>query len=127
MDSLAKSLLMKLVQKIDEEDTQKTVCQFLNNNAANEQQLTQYASIVGVPLSSEQASKIVSFATNLTSHGLKKGVSLTKRVLKLAQIGLKFVRVVAKYRHLIVYFMLLGWIKSANLRPIHVNVPVKKR
>jgi len=114
--NLVKSMLSSLIQKIDDEDNQKSICNFLN--AADERQITQYAAIAGIPMNANYASKLSSFTTNMTPEGLKRGVLLTKRTVKVINVMQKVVKTLIKYRHLIVYYFLLVWIKSSILRPL---------
>ena len=116
MDSLAKSILSSLMEKIDNEETQEMICTFLN--AASEEQISQYASLAGIPLSGDHVSKLASITTSITQQKLKRGVSLTKRAIKVGNVIRKILKVVFKYRHFIVYYFLFVWIRSAILRPL---------
>ena len=115
VDGLAKSMLNSLVKKIDSEETQEKICNFLNS--ANEEQISQYAAVAGIPLSQDYASKLASFTTAITQQKLKRGVSLTKRAIKVINVLRKISKVMLKNRHLIVYYFLFAWIRSAICRP----------
>jgi len=122
LDSFAKSLLTNLAKRMDQKDTQKTVCKFINS--ASKQQITQVASMAGLSLSDAHASRIENFCTGVTPLKLSKGVSFTKKAIWTVNLMRKVMKVVAKYRHLLVYFFMLAWIKSAILRP---PLPIKNK
>ena len=119
--NLAKSVLSSLLKKVDDEDTQQSICNFLNTACSNEDQIIQYASMAGIPLNEQHAAKIANISTNITPNGLRKCVSVSKKALKVIQVLRKISKVIMRYRHFIVYYFLLAWIKSAILRP--VNTP----
>ena len=119
MDGLAKSLLKNLAKRIDDENTQKQICRYLNNADSN--QLKMYASMAGVELPDGTAEKISTFANGVTPKGLRKGVRLAKRGIMIITTLKKVAKVIAKYRHLIVFFMIGGWIKSSLLRPVPID------
>lgn len=119
MGTLAKSVLSSLLKKVDDEDTQQSICNFLNTACSNEDQIIQYASMAGIPLNEQHAAKIASISTNITPDGLRKCVSVSKKALKVIQILRKISKVIMRYRHFIVYYFLLAWIKSAILRPVN--------
>ena len=121
MDGLAKSLLKNLAKRIDDENTQKQICRYLNNADSN--QLKMYASMAGVELPDATAEKISTFANGVTP----KGVRLAKRGIMIITTLKKVAKVIAKYRHLIVFFMIGGWIKSSLLRPVPIDKKQLKR
>jgi len=119
LDSLAKSVLKNLSKRIDDESTQQQICNFLNR--ADSAQLRSYASMAGMDLPAGAADRIASVATKVTPGGIKKGVKWSKRAIKAATVMRKTAKVIGKYRHLIVLAAILGWIKSAVLRPIKIS------
>lgn len=117
--SLTKSILSTLTEKIESESTQESICNFLNS--ASSAQISGLASMANVPLSSQQISKIISVAHSVTPQKISKGVKWTKRSISFVKIFSKVLRVLKKYWHLLVYMMVLQWIKSAVNRPIIVK------
>jgi len=124
-DSMAKSLLLSLTKKIEDESTQKTISNFLQGLDVT--QLMGLSSMAGVPLNKSSADKLVKFANGFTPTRIRKGVNLTKRVITLGNALRKLFKVISKYKHLLILFVLISWIKSAILKPIVVgNGAVRK-
>lgn len=121
--NLAQSLFTTLSEKIQSPETQSTICNFLTS--ASEPQITTLASMANIPLSKTQISKIVKFSNSMTVPKIQKCVKLTKRGISTIKILRKVTKLVGKYKYLIVYLMVLQWIKSAVNRPIVVKM--KKR
>jgi tetratricopeptide (TPR) repeat protein len=116
---LAKSVLSSLSKQVENESTQENICRYLQN--ANEAQVQQWAAMAGVPLSKGHASRLVSFCHGVTPKGIRRSVKTTKRVWYGISLVRKISQVANKYRHFLVLWVLLAWIKSALQRPIPVN------
>ena len=116
---LAKSVLSSLSKQFENESTQENICRYLQNT--NEAQVQQWAAMAGVPLSKGHASRLVSFCHGVTPKGIRRSVKTTKRVWYGISLVRKISQVASKYRHFLILWILLAWIKSALQRPIPVN------
>uniref|UniRef100_A0A7S4R8W9 Uncharacterized protein n=1 Tax=Ditylum brightwellii TaxID=49249 RepID=A0A7S4R8W9_9STRA len=118
-DTLAKSILTKLSKRIEDKSTQELICRYLQNT--NKQQIMSYSTMAGLTISEPTAEKIASVATTITPAKIDKGVKRTKRILLVVSVLRKVLKVIQQYKHLIVLWFLLGWIRSACVRPYPVN------
>jgi tetratricopeptide (TPR) repeat protein len=116
---LAKSVLSSLSKQVENESTQENICRYLQN--ANEAQVQQLAAMAGVPLSQGHASRLVSFCHGITPKGIRKSVKTTKRVWYGISLMRKTSQILSKYRHFLILWVLIAWIKSALQRPIPIN------
>jgi hypothetical protein len=123
--NLAKSVLMSLSKRLEDEDTQDTICQYLQGTSGP--QLQQMASMAGMQLQKGQAAKLASICNGVTPKTIRFTVKTTKRAIYGVQLIRKIMRLVAKYRNILVLLVLLAWIKSAYLRPIPVNKRAAQR
>jgi len=114
--SLAKSVLSSLAKRLEDQSTQDMICRFMKN--AESSQVQQLASTAGIPLSDNQASKLVNFAHGITPKGIQRTVKTSKRVWYGVTITRKTLAVIQKYKHIIVLVVLLGWIQSALMKPL---------
>jgi hypothetical protein len=117
--SLAKSVLQSLTKRLEREETQTMICNYLQNT--NQAQLQQLAGMAGLPLTSDVASKLVDYAHKVTPRGIKRSVSTTKIVVYVISLLRKVMQLFAKYRQVVILYFSFVWIKSALLRPIPVN------
>ena len=124
IETMAKSMVSSLTKRIEEEETQKMVCKFLNG--LNEQQLLTYSSMAGISLNEKTSARIVSFAKSVTPPRIQRTIVTTKRIIKVGKIIRAISKFVTKYKHLIILFVLASWMKSAMLRPIVIK-PSKKQ
>lgn len=122
MDGLAKSLLSTLVKRIEDEGTQRQICDYLHS--ANTQQVMQFAAMAGVPMKEESARRLVGLAGGVTPRGISKSVSRVKRGISVVKTARKVLRVVDKYKAFIVLAVLCYWIRSAILEPYN---PIGKK
>jgi tetratricopeptide (TPR) repeat protein len=116
---LAKSVLSSLSKQVENESTQENICRYLQN--ANEAQVQQLAAMAGVPLSQGYASRLVSFCHGITPKGIRKSVKTTKRVWYGISLIRKTLQTLSKYRHFLILWVLIAWIKSSMQRPIPIN------
>jgi hypothetical protein len=116
MEGLAKSVLSSVAKKAEDKETQEMICKYLNS--VDSTQLMGLSTMAGVPLSQSTAERIVSFAKSVTPRGIGKSVKLTKRILFVGSLMRKTLKIIGKYKHLIVLAVLIGWIKSAIQRPV---------
>lgn len=125
MDTIAKSLMSKMVRKIEEQETQERICQYLNS--ADSTSLRSMASMVGLSLNEDMAKRITKFANQVTPKGIQKSVKMTKRLLSVFRFLRKVSMIFTKYRHIVVLLVILGWTRSALQRPIPHARPIHKK
>lgn len=123
--NLAKSVLLQLSKKIEDENTQETICGYLQGTSGP--QLQQMAGMAGMQLQPGQAAKLASFCNSVTPKMIRRTVKTTKRGIYVVQLIRKTLRLIAKYRNVLVLLVLLAWIKSAILRPMPVNKRAARR
>lgn len=113
MDTLAKSVLSNLLKKIEDEETQEKICSYLRS--ANAQQIMSFAAMAGMPLRKESAERLASFANGVTPRGIGRGVSRVKRGLSIVKTVRRVMKVIDKYKSLIILAVLCYWIRMAML------------
>ena len=122
--SLAQSVLSSLTKRLEDKQTQDNICNFLQQTSAP--QLQSLASMAGLQIPEQQATKIASFCNGVTPKTLQRTLSFTKRAIYMGKLMRKFVQLIAKYRNIIILLFLLAWIKSALLRPIPLSKAAKR-
>jgi len=119
VDSLAKSILSSLMKRIEDEDTQRTICEYLHST--NTQQVIQYATLAGIPMKEGSARRLVTFANGVTPKGIRKSISNVKRGISIIKTVRKVFKVIEKYKYIIILTMTCYWIRSAILEPYPVR------
>lgn len=119
MDGLAKSVLSSLVKRIEDEETQEKLCNYLRST--NAQQIMQFATMAGVPMKEESARRLATLAGGVTPKGISKGVSRVKRGISIVKVARKVLKVIDKYKAVIILAVLGYWIRSALLEPYPVS------
>jgi hypothetical protein len=122
---LAKSVLTSLSKRIDDKQTQDTICRYLQGTSGP--QLQQMAGMAGMQLQPSQASKIATFCNSVTPRTIRRTVKTTKRAVYGVQMIRKTMKLISKYRNILIMLALLAWIKSALLRPIPINKRAARR
>ncbi|KAL7462513.1 hypothetical protein ACHAXS_002894 [Conticribra weissflogii] len=125
MNSLAKSVLSNLMKKIEDEETQEQICRYLHST--NKQQVMQFSAMAGVPMTDENASRLVSFANGVTPRGISRNISRVKRGLKVFKTMRKILKVLDKYKPVIILVILCYWIRSAIVEPYPVSKKQAKK
>lgn len=125
VDSLAKSVLSNLMKKIEDEETQEQICRYLHST--NKQQVLQFSAMAGVPMTDDNASRLVSFANGITPKGISRNISRVKRVLKVFKTMRKILKVLDKYKPVIILVILCYWIRSAIVEPYPVSKKQAKK
>mmetsp|Transcript_9424 Transcript_9424/g.19518 ORF Transcript_9424/g.19518 Transcript_9424/m.19518 type:complete len:690 (+) Transcript_9424:254-2323(+) len=125
MDSLAKSVLSNLMKKIEDEETQEQICRYLHST--NKQQVIQFSAMAGVPMTDDNASRLVSFANGITPKGISRNISRVKRGLKVFKTVRKILKVLDKYKPVIILVILCYWIRSAIVEPYPVSKKQAKK
>jgi hypothetical protein len=118
-DSLAKSILTSLMKRIEDEDTQSTICKYLHST--NTQQVMQYATMAGIPMKEGSARRLVSFANGVTPKGIRKSISNVKRGISVIKTLRKIFKVIEKYKYIIILTVTCYWIRSAIVEPYPVR------
>lgn len=121
IDSLAKSVLANLMKRMEDKETQITICKYLHST--NTQQIMSMATMAGIPMKEDSAAKLVSIANGITPKGIRRGIRNVKRGLKVVKTVRKILKVIEKYKTVLVLVMMFCWIRSAILEPF----PVDKR
>ncbi|KAL9179333.1 hypothetical protein ACHAXT_008623 [Thalassiosira profunda] len=119
MDGLAKSVLSSLVKRIEDEETQEKLCNYLRST--NAQQIMQFATMAGVPMKEESARRLATLAGGVTPKGISKGVARVKRGISIVKVARKVLKVIDKYKAVIILAVLGYWIRSALLEPYPVS------
>jgi tetratricopeptide (TPR) repeat protein len=124
---MAKSLVTNLVKRLDDESTQVTICDFLQKT--NKAQLVSLASMAGIDnaLEDSQLEKLVNFCHRITPKGIRRTVRGTKVVVYFVKVIRRTIKVINKYKSLIVAALILQWMKSAMLRPLPINTKAVKK
>ena len=123
---MAKSVIKNLVKQLDDESTQVTICNFLQKT--NKAQLVSLASMAGIDnaLEDSQLDRLVKFCHGITPKGIRKTVRGTKVVVYFVKVIRRTIKVINKYKSLIVAALILQWMKSAVLRPLPINKKAAK-
>jgi tetratricopeptide (TPR) repeat protein len=126
-NGLAKSVVNSLSNRLEEEDTQMTICNFLQKTSKS--QLQQLAVMAGIAdaIQEPHLDKIVAVCHGVTPRTIKRTVKNTKRALFGLKIIRRIVKTMNKYKSLLVALILLQWTKSAYLRPIPIDRVAAKR
>lgn len=124
---MAKSLVTNLIKRLDDESTQVTICDFLQKTS--KAQLVSLASMAGIEnaLQDSQLEKLVNFCHGITPKGIRRTVRGTKVVVYFVKVIRRTIKVLNKYKSLIVAALILQWMKSAVLRPLPINTRAVKK
>ena len=114
---LAQSVLSNLTKKLETESD--TICKYLNG--ASKEQLQSLAAMGGVPLSDHQASTIVTFCHKITPKRIQWTVTTSKRVWYVISIIRKTMKLISKYKFVLVAWFVVAWIQASIVRPIPIN------
>ena len=100
MDTLAKSVLSSLLKRIEDEETQVTICNYLQST--NVRQVMQFSSMAGVPMTEQNAGRLVSFANGVTPKGISKSISKVRQGITVVNTLRQIWKVIDKYKPVIV-------------------------
>ena len=122
--SFATSMLRNLGKRLDEEETRESIVTFVNNVGSNKATLKGVASMAGVPLSDSMVDQISNLCSRVNTRTLGRIVKWAKYTIKTGAIVRKIFQILSKNRHILLYAMLLIWIRSsilaANQRPLMI-------
>ncbi len=110
-DGLAKSFLFSLMNGIEDEGTQRTICNYLHST--NTQQVMQYASVAGMPMKEETARRLVAIANGVTPYGIRKSISYLKVGCSIFKTVRKILQVIDNCKSLVILTVLFFWLRSA--------------
>lgn len=118
---MAKSVVKNLVKKLDDESTHTTICNFLQNT--NKAQLSNLLGMAGAAsvVDDKMLDKIVNFCHGVTPKGIRRTVKGTKVIVYFAKVIQRTMKLVNKYKSVLVALLILQWAKSAISRPLPVN------
>ena len=118
-NNLAKSVMSNLLKRVEEENTQETICTYLQST--NTQQIMTFASMAGVQMKEDNARRLASLANGVTVKGIRKSITNIKRFISITKTCRKILKVIDKYKAVIVLGMLFYWARSAVNRPIAIT------
>ena len=125
MDNLAKSVMSSLLKRIEDDDTQEMICTYLQST--NQQQIQTFASMAGVPLKEDNARRLAAFANAVTVKGIRKAIARIKRSISVIKTCRKILKVIDKYKVVIIIGLMCYWWRSAITRPYPVNTRKAKK
>ena len=114
---LAQSVLSNLSKKLETESD--TICKYLNG--ASKDQLQSLAAMGGVPLSDHHASTIVTFCHKVTPKRIQWTVTTSKRLWYVISIIRKTMKLITKYKFVLVAWFVVAWIQASITRPVPIN------
>ena len=125
-NSLTKSVITSLSKRLDDEQTQTMICNYLQKT--NKSQLQQLAAMAGLSNSLEDSTfeKIEKVCHGVTPKTIKRIVTNSKRALYGIQILRRTAMIINKYKSLLIGLLIFQWAKSAWLRPIPMSKVAKK-
>jgi hypothetical protein len=102
-------------QLLQDEEMQSKLCHMVQTVGSNPSTVRYLASTVGgIPstsLSDSTVDQLCNLCRQVTPTNVQKVITLTKRSLRTLQVASKAIQLITKNRHLLVYFMLLLWIR----------------
>jgi hypothetical protein len=117
---LAKSLLSSVSKRLDDDATQEMLCGYLNG--VEDAQLTQLADMAGIPLPPDLATRIAKMCQNTTKKGVRKIVKTIRRLFYAGRLVRKTMKVIRKYKNVLIISSILWWTSSTLTRPFPVKV-----
>jgi len=121
--TLAKSLLSSLAKRLETDSD--SICNYLHKT--NPMQIQQLGGMAGLPISASQAKRLSSFCHAVTPKAIRRTVRYSKRALKVVTILRKVLKVLSKYKHILILWALAAWIQAAIRRPIPISKQARKQ
>jgi len=115
-DSLVKSIATSLMKHIEDEDTQRTICNIIQST--NSQQVLQYASMAGIPMKMETASKLMSIANGITPKTIHNSLSRIKIGYSIIMTVRQVFKLIDDNKSIIIVIVLLFWLRNAFVEPV---------
>jgi hypothetical protein len=102
-------------QLLEDEDMRSKLCSMVQTVGSNPSTVRYLATTVGgIPttsLSDSTVDQLCNLCRQVTPTNVQKVITLTKRSIRTLQVTSKAIKLITKNRHLLVYFMLLLWIR----------------
>ena len=117
--SLASSVLKSLAKRLDDPTTHTSVASFLQKTTKS--QLSQYSAMAGMAIPEPYLEKVEAICQAVTARKVLWTIKLSKIAIFLTQFVRRVMKILRKYRSLMVCLILLQWTKSAILRPIPID------
>jgi tetratricopeptide (TPR) repeat protein len=126
-NGLAKSVVESLTKRLEEEETQTTICNYLKKT--NKTQLQQLAAMAGMSdgIRESHLDRLVTFCHSVTPRAIRRTVRTTKGAIYGFKVIRRTVKIINKYKSLLVALLILQWTKSACMRPMPVDRVAAKR
>lgn len=113
---LAKSVLSSVSKRLDDDATQEMICGYLQG--VEGPQLAQVAGMAGIPLNTDQATRLAKLCQRTTKKGIRKIVKTGRRLFYSARLIRKTFKVIGKYRNILILSSILWWTSSVLSRPL---------
>jgi hypothetical protein len=118
--NLAQSVLSSVSKRLDDDATQEMICGYLRG--VEDTQLTQLAGMAGIPLNPDLATKMAKMCQNTTKKSIRKIVKMGRRIFYVGRLIRKAMKVMRKYKNVLIITSILWWTSSALTRPFPVQV-----
>jgi len=122
----AGSMIRNLSNQLDDEDTQETICNFLQRT--NKQQLGSLVAMTPIAdsIDDTQLERVVNFCHGVTPRGIRRTVKFTKVTAYIVKFFRRLIKLINKYKALFAVLLILQWTKSSAFRPIPLSPEAKK-
>lgn len=126
-NGLAKSVVTSLTKRLDEEQTQISICNYLKKT--NKNQLQQLAAMAGISgsIRDSHLDRLVAFCHGVTPRAIRRTVKTGKGAMYGFKVVRRTAKIISKYKSLLVALIILQWTKSSCVRPMPVNKVAAKR
>jgi len=124
---LAKSVLQNLSKKLDDESTQETICNYLQQTS--KAQIQNLASMGGIDnvLQDSHLDRLVNFCHGITPKGIRRMVRTTKVVVYIAKVIRRTAKLISKYKSLLAVIFIMQWAKCSIFRPMPIDKRAAKK
>jgi hypothetical protein len=102
-------------QLLDDEETRTRLCTMVQTVGGNPSTVRYLATVAGVPpstLSDSTVDQLCNLCRQVTPKNVQKVITLTKRSIRTIQFTSKVIKLITNNRHILVYLMLLLWIRK---------------
>jgi len=123
--SLASSVLNSLSKRLDDPITHTSVATFLQKTT--KEQITQYFTMAGLAIPDPYVEKLESFCQAITSRKIYWTIKFSRMAIFTTQYTRRLLKLLRKYRSLLLFVIILQWTKSAVLRPIPIDRAAAKK
>ena len=124
---LAKSMLLNLSKKLDDESTHEKICDLLHQT--NKAQIGNLASMAGIDnaLQDSHVDKLVNFCHGITPTGIRRTLKTTKAMVYVVKVIRRTAKVINKYKSLLATLFIFQWARSSIFRPIPLDKRAAKK